>query len=82
MNPEQTVVRRKTTVQPGGTIVITDPSLQSGEAVEVLILLPWKNSETYRSALDILGDVEGHRLFQTAEEVDQYLREERDSWDS
>ena len=34
-----------------------------------------------RSALDILAQTSGSRLFRTAEEVDQHLRAERDQWD-
>lgn len=32
------------------------------------------------SALDILARTAGHRLFQTADEVDAHLRAERDQW--
>lgn len=34
-----------------------------------------------RPAADILDEFPGHLLFTTAEEVDAYIREERDSWD-
>jgi predicted GTPase len=34
-----------------------------------------------RSALDILAEAPGHRLFKTAEEVDAFLAEERSSWE-
>lgn len=34
-----------------------------------------------RHVIDILAELPGHRLFKTAEEVDAYIREERDSWD-
>jgi len=46
-----------------------------------LIFVPAKQGEGYRPAIDILRELEGHRLFKTAEEVNQYIREERDSWD-
>jgi hypothetical protein len=77
----QTMIRARTTVQPGGRVIITHPALQSGETVEVLILLPVKSEESRQSILDILNSVEGHRLFKTAKEVEQDIREERDSWD-
>jgi hypothetical protein len=35
-----------------------------------------------RSVIDILGDAPGHRLFETAADVDLYLAEERRTWDS
>jgi hypothetical protein len=81
MSVVQTMIRARTTVQPGGRIAITDPALQSGEVVEVFVLLPAKHDANYRPAVDILKELEGHRLFQTAEEVDHYIREERESWD-
>lgn len=77
----QTIVRAVTTVQSEGQIIVNDPALHFGEAVEVIILLPANHDSEYRPAVDILMELEGHRLFKTAEEVDQYIREERESWD-
>jgi hypothetical protein len=34
-----------------------------------------------RSIADVLAAAPGQRVFQTAEAVDDYLREERDSWE-
>ena len=34
-----------------------------------------------RSVVDVLAEVPGQRLFKTAEEVDAYIKEERDGWD-
>ena len=34
-----------------------------------------------RHALDILAEMPGHQAFQTAEDVDRYVREERESWE-
>jgi hypothetical protein len=81
MNAIQKAIQTKVGVQPSGRIIITHPSLKPGETVEVLILLPSKSEESRQSILDILNSVEGHRLFKTAEEVEQYIREERESWD-
>ena len=78
----QSALRMQTTILPGGRIEISNPQLQQGENVELIILLPPTASTTKkRSALDILMEAPGHRLFKSAEEVDHYLREERDSWD-
>lgn len=77
----QTIVRANTIVQSEGQIIITDPALRIGEEVEVFILLPTKYDEEYRPAVEIFRELGGHRLFQTADEVDQYIREERESWD-
>jgi hypothetical protein len=78
----QSALRIKTTILAGGEIEISDPQLQSGDTVEVIVLLPEAQNITKRSALDILAEAPGRRLFKTAEEVDAYIREERDSWDS
>ncbi len=71
----------KTTVLPGGKIEVTDQALPSGEEVDVIILLPASSAATRQSAVDILAEAPGHRLFKTAAEVDDYLRKEREAWD-
>jgi hypothetical protein len=71
----------KATVLPGGKIEITDHILPSGEVVDVIILLPPVPETIRRSAVDILAEAPGHRLFKTAAEVDDYLRQEREAWD-
>ena len=78
----ETIVRARTIVQPGGQVIVTDPALLTGKPVEVIILLGEEPSEPWLSMLDVLNSVPGHLLFKNAAEVDEYLREERDSWDS
>lgn len=78
----ETIVRARTIVQPGGQVIVTDPALLTGKPVEVIILLSEEPSEPRLSMLDVLNSVPGHLLFQNAAEVDQYLREERASWDA
>ncbi len=55
-----------------------------GRNVKVILLVEddAERPVTPRSALDILAQTSGQRLFQTAEEVDQHLRTERDQWDA
>lgn len=69
----------KTTVLPGGRIEIVDQELPVGESVDVIVRhapeLP------RRSAVDILAEAPGQRVFKTAEEVESYVKEERESWD-
>ena len=79
----QNTLRIQTTVSTNGKIELSSPQLHEGETVEVIILLPQTNkqSEKQYSALDILNNTPGHRIFQTAEEVEQYLTEERDTWE-
>ena len=70
----------KTTVLPGGRIELTAPDLKPGQAVEVTIRCA--DDETpKRSALDILAEASGRRIFNSAAEVDTYIRAERDAWD-
>ena len=77
----QSALRLQTTVLPGGRIEISSPELLQGRDVEVIILLSSQVASTKkRSALDILAEAPGHRLFKSAEDVDNYLQQERDSW--
>ena len=71
----------KTTILPGGRIEITDANLPSGESVEVVVLLQETGKKNGHSAVDVLSEAPGHRLFKTPEEVDSYLQDERHSWD-
>jgi len=66
---------------PGDRIELTDPELPCGQSVDVFVLLPEGPATARPSAIDVLAQAPGGRLFKTAEEVDTYLREERDSWD-
>ena len=69
----------RTTVLPGGRVEIVDQELTEGENVDVVISptpVP-----TGRSAWQIISEGPGQRLFKTAKEVDDYIAEERASWD-
>lgn len=81
MSSTQTAIHITLTVEQDGRLSITHPLLKPGDPVEVIILLLPKREEHYQSAIDIFNSLPGHQLFKSAEEVDQYLREERDSWD-
>lgn len=76
----QTALRMTALVQPGGKIELTDRDLPEGLSVEVIVLLP-PSAVPRRSILDVLAEAPGHLAFQTADEVDAYLREERDAWE-
>lgn len=68
----------RTTVLPGGKVEIIDQGLTEGENVEVVISptpVP-----TGRSIMEILNSGPERRLFQSAEEVKAYLKEEKASW--
>jgi hypothetical protein len=69
------------TVAPDGQIHVSVPGLTPGQRVRVSIEPEDVSEERKRSAIDILSEAPGHQLFKTAEEVDAYIEEERDSWD-
>ena len=75
-------VRVKATVLPGNKIEIPTPEFTVGEEVDVIVL-PRSDARRSdeKSVLEIIEEMPPGRLFKTAEEVDAYLREERDSWE-
>ena len=75
----QRTLHVRTKVLPGGKIEIVDQELPVGEDVDVVVT--HSRSTERRSAVDILAEAPGHRLFKTAKEVDDYIKEERASWD-
>ena len=77
----QAAYRTQTTILPGHRIEITAPELPEGDTVEVIVVLAPKPNAKGQSVLEIIESLKGHRLFQTPEDVDKYLQQERDSWD-
>jgi len=78
---KQTAVRVTATVQLGGRVEIADPQLPTGKSVDVLVLFPQEAEASRRSVVDVLAEAPGQLVFHNAEEVDAYIREERDAWD-
>lgn len=75
------IIRIETVVQPGGKIEVTAPELEPGQKVTVAIEAKAAAEREGPHVIDLVQDLPGHRLFKTAEEVDAYIREERDSWE-
>jgi hypothetical protein len=69
-------IHRESVVGPDGTISLTIPELQPDQAAPTAA-----TPEAPIHIIDLIKDLPGHRLFKSAEEVDEYLRQERDSWD-
>ena len=67
----------QTMVLPGGKIVIVD--LAEGETVEVFVMS--SSPMQRRSAVDILAEAPGQWLFKNAQDVNDYLESERESWE-
>jgi hypothetical protein len=75
-----TIIQREAIVGPDGKIEISAPELPPGQHVKITIETQAAPVEK-RPAVEILRESPAHHLFKTAEEVDAYIREERDSWD-
>ena len=75
----QKALHIRTTVLPGGKIEIVSQELEAGQMVDVVVSpVPMPST---RSAWQIISEGPGQRLFKSAKEVDDYLAEERASWD-
>lgn len=70
-----------TVVLPGHKIEIQAPELPVGSRAKVSIQIE-EGDKPKRRLSEVLKDYPGGRLFRTAEEVDAYIRAERDSWDN
>jgi hypothetical protein len=75
-----TTLRVRTKVQPGGRIELESLDLPVGQDVDVTIT-PTAAPKEQRSILEIIESSPPQQIFKTAQEVDEYLRQERDSWD-
>jgi hypothetical protein len=76
-----TEIHITTTVLPGGKIEVSAPELIPGQRADVFVVVKNERPVKKRRAVDILAEFPGHLEFQTAEEVDAYIREERASWE-
>ncbi len=71
----------KTKVLEGNKIEIKDANLVVGETVEIFVVLPEKQEKSTSNILETIETIRNHRsCFKTNEEIDQYLGQERDSW--
>lgn len=75
----QSVLRIRTTVQPGGKVEFVSPDLKAGQMVDVVVSQALTPSTC--SAWQVISEGPGQRLFKTAKEVDDYMSAERASWD-
>ena len=74
----QKVLHVRTTVLPGGKIEIADRELPVGESVDVVV--SQQSTSERRSVVDILEEAPGHLVFKTADDVADYLSEEKEAW--
>ncbi len=78
----QTALHITTKVLPGNKIEVQLPPGSEGEKVDVFIILPEKSKAKRRNVLEIIENARKRHASITAEDIDQQLRVERDSWDS
>jgi hypothetical protein len=73
-----TALKKTVTVQPGGLIEIRSPELTPGSNAEVIVLVeqPHAGSSTLSS---FIGAAKG--TFNSIEEADAFLSNEREQWD-
>jgi hypothetical protein len=57
------------------------PELIPGKYATVVVMIEDNEPDDKRHVIDILESLPGHQVYHNAEEVDAYLREERDSWE-
>lgn len=76
----QKAIYLKATVLPEGKIEIEDTGLQEGESVDVIVMRSEKTAPR-RSALDIFKEEPRQSIFKSADDVEEYLKSERASWD-
>jgi hypothetical protein len=71
----------ETTILPGHRLEISDPVLPEGAKVEVVVIMRETPAPKFASALEFLESLPpGPRAFNTWEQYEKHLREERDSW--
>jgi hypothetical protein len=66
-------------VQEDGSIHVDARELAPGTPVDVIVLRA--DGQDLPPIDEILAGYGGGRLFRTADEVDRYIRTERDAWD-
>ena len=77
----QSAFHTTATVMPGRRIELSVPDLREGDKVQVVVIpVPAANPET-RTGLEIIEAYQGLPAFGSAEAIDQFINEERDSWD-
>jgi hypothetical protein len=76
----ESAIRYETTITPSGRIELPIPQLRAGQQVEVIVV-PCYERRAGRCIRDVLEGASRHRLYTRAQEVDDYIREERDAWE-
>ena len=71
-----------TTILPGGKIELSSPEFVAGQQATVLVKIEDEQPHKYTVSQHLArANYHGGRLFTTADEVDAYIREQRDTWE-
>ncbi|WP_373528516.1 hypothetical protein [Nostoc sp.] len=72
-------LRQQAIVKLGGVVEICSPELPVGATVEVIVLLESPPKDSEKPLTSFIGSARGS--FNTPEEVDKFIRQERDAWE-
>jgi hypothetical protein len=77
-------IKQTVTVEPGGVVRVTSPELQAGARAEVIVLVErpgdgGRGAAGGRSLTSFLGAGKG--VYGSVEEIDTFIRNERDTWE-
>ena len=72
----------KTTILPGSRIEISSPELPQGRPASVFVIVDDDAPVPKQKLSEVLSSAVGSPSFRTSDEVDAYLRVERESWGS
>ncbi|HYE19145.1 MAG TPA: hypothetical protein VEA69_11910 [Tepidisphaeraceae bacterium] len=76
-------IKQTVTVGPGGVVQVSSPELRVGARAEVIVLVDAPEDASPSTPGPGLSSFigKGKGLFKSVEEVDQFIRSERDQWD-
>lgn len=82
-------IKARAIVKPGGFIEVHSDELPEGATIEVIMLIepsqaerPESNESNPGTFSHFVGATKGKGSFSGVADIDAYIREERDSWDS
>jgi D-arabinose 5-phosphate isomerase GutQ len=78
----QSALHIQTQVLQGHKIEIENVNLPEGDTVDVFVVLSESGSSNRASVVNLIEKIRSHRSsFRSAEDIDQRLQEERNSWE-
>jgi uncharacterized SAM-dependent methyltransferase len=75
-----TLDKYKAIIKPGGVVEICSPELPTEATVEIIVLNESPTDQSQKSLTSFIGSAKGS--FATPEEVDKFISQERDAWES